>query len=211
MSIWSTRQALERAATLQAGRSAEVIATLDEMADAFGITSAMADAHVTGRCLEHQAAVTRLAELHELVDHLVANLKGGHGVPATPPTTAGARKGMPPVTHLKKPASTAPQKPHPGVMRPPDFTGPRGTRAPRTAESIALTKATLRKKAEARAQRGLASAREAATLTGYTLSGWYSAMAAGRVPKPHSGKGRSAIWQRADLVDVRPRVRGATA
>jgi hypothetical protein len=182
MPTWSTREALERAAILQAGRSADVRATLEELERGFGWDG------FNGLCDEHEVPMKRLAELHELIDHLVANLKGGHGIPATPAASV-PRKAMPPVTYLKV------QQPHQADMRP-------TTNEPLRIQRL---KASYVQRAEARAAQGLANASEAAALCGFSRSGWSAFAASGRAPKPCQGQGRTAVWRRADLVDIKPR------
>jgi predicted DNA-binding transcriptional regulator AlpA len=91
----STREVLALAAQATEHRSADIVLTLAELEQKIGWADVL-----PGLCAEHQAAVNRLAELHLLIDQLAANLRGGHGVPATPAQPA-ARRGMPPVTHAK--------------------------------------------------------------------------------------------------------------
>jgi hypothetical protein len=54
-----------------------------------------------GRIEEHQAAVDHIAALLELVEHLVANLKGGFALPPTPVAHAAPRRQAVPATHAR--------------------------------------------------------------------------------------------------------------
>lgn len=225
----STRQTLDRAAALQPGRSADILLTLAELEAELGI-----DGDGT-LCAEHQAVALRLAELHLLVDHLVANLRGGHGVPPTPPESA-PRKGMRPVTHMQakpKPAAkderrgqfnlmhahptqrqAAPSAPAAPAAPPSPAREPK--RTPRDYEHLraagTLGGAALRQKHASRAQHraaaGLLNAREAAVHCGFSPAGWYGALKAGRVPAPHTDPIHGpGLWHRSSLADVKPRPR----
>jgi hypothetical protein len=111
---WSVRQCTERLAALDQ-RSDAVVAELDAMTrDLWG------NLEDAGRCSEHQAAVDLIAALLDLAEHLVANLKGGFALPATPEVTSAPRTPTPPVTYLQpiaqppgyKAPAASPAQPH---------------------------------------------------------------------------------------------------
>lgn len=176
---WSTRETLERAAAQQTGRSADITLGLAEMEQELGWGDVL-----PGLCGEHQRAVNRLAELHLLIDHLVANLRGGHGVPATPAPPA------PPAGKRQDAAREAPalvaepqQRPAPAACTPAPAAPP----------------ATLRARSD-----GLLTRREAIVATGYSDPGFAFARNSGRIPAPRAHEGRSPLWHPEQLQGITP-------
>lgn len=146
---WSVRQCMERAAALLE-TSTDVLRGLDAMAE--GVFGDMPG--FTDRCSEHQAVAVQLDHLHTLVEHCIANLRGGFAAPATPiververtspPLPAGPPKGM---TRAPRP-----------LMPPKDI----GKWAPQTATPVSRRGEASR----ALMNNGRAQAREQARLEG---------------------------------------------
>lgn len=179
----STREVLFSAGLASGHRSADILLRLAEMEIDIGILGEPAEL-----CCEHQAAANRLAELHLLIDHLAANLRGGHGVPPTPPQ-AVPRKGMRPVTHTQaRPIHTAAAAP----------AVPKATKPKHRKINAAQI--------NARGNRsdGLVTRREAMQITGYSSPGLTMAMTSGRIPAPHKREGRSPLWRPEQIAGIHP-------
>lgn len=177
----SVRECLERAKAAAAHRSLDIVRLLADVEQAMGWSEIS-----QGLCDEHQAAANRLAELHLLIDHLAANLRGGYGVPPTPPEAVPRRR-MPPVTHTKAR----------GIDAPPA--------APRGAGAAMRRAPNAEQQANARANRpdGLLTRTEAMQFIGYAPAGFAVALRAGRIPKPHTYQGRSPLWRREQLEGIK--------
>jgi hypothetical protein len=102
---WSVRQCTERAAALDA-KADGVVQGLDAFETELGIGVGA----FGSRCEEHQAAVTFIGQLLELVEHLQANLRYGFTMPATP-APAPRLPPTPPVTYLQPQAQPPSYKP----------------------------------------------------------------------------------------------------
>ena len=185
----SVREVLERAKIAGADRSADILLMLAEFEQELGWDDVM-----PGLCTEHQAVANRMAELHLLVDHMAANLRGGHGVPPTPPEAAPRRR-MPPVTHTKAR----------GIDAPPA--------APRGIGAAIRRLPNAEQQANARANRpdGLLTRAEAMRFVGYGPAGFAVARKAGRIPDPCSYQGRSPLWRREQLEGINPLRAGRAA
>lgn len=104
---WSVRQCDQRAAALDA-KADTVVKDLDALIDDLGLDVA------AGRADAHQAAVTLVSQLLELVEHLQANLRYGMALPPTPTAPAvAAPPPTPPVTYLQPIAQPPSYKPPP--------------------------------------------------------------------------------------------------
>jgi hypothetical protein len=158
---WSARQCFERAAALDT-QSDAVVAELDAMTRE--LWGNLDDA---GRCSEHQAAIDHIAALLTLVEHLVANLKGGFAVPATPAPPPRLPP-APPVTYQQPQAQPPSYKP------------------PAEAPAVHLL------------DRAAAAARCRLSIQGFDAQ-----RRDGRVPPPHTTRGRTPLWHPDQLVNVR--------
>jgi predicted DNA-binding transcriptional regulator AlpA len=184
--IPSTREVLALAANASEHRSADVVLKLAELEQEIGWADVL-----PGLCAEHQTAVNRLAELHLIIDHLAANLRGGQGVPPTP-QAAAARNSQPAPASTRPQARIDPAKPRPAAPR-------RGL-------------ANHAQQANARGGRadGLLTRAEALAFVGLSVSSFHKACADGRVPQPHAHEGRSPLWRPDQLAGV-GRLRGKAA
>ena len=171
----STRQALEAVARVQATRSEDVILGLAMLEQEIGWADVM-----PGLCAEHQAAVDRIFELHSLIDHLAANLRGGYGVPPTPPP-APERKQMAPLCGRQVASNMA------------------SHRKPQTPQAHHMSR-----NAKGGRTDGLLNHEEAAKATGYSKAGFHVARKAGRIPEPVMLVGKSPFWRKDQLAGITP-------
>lgn len=214
ITCWSVLECERRARALEE-RSHLIVAELDRMAAELGMGPA------TDRCDEHIAVVTQLDQLHTLVEHCLANLRGGFALPPTP----GNHTDAAPTPSADKPAAnTTPvekriqrrsigtfnQRPDPPAMmnrpqkvKPPTPTPEEHARAAREHRRGFL--AELRKQAAAE---GLHDLSALAARTGYTLATLQNYSGLGRLPPPHTVRSGIPLWHDSQLEQIGRKRRG---
>ena len=169
----------------------------------------------TDRCDEHAAVVTQLDMLHTLVEHCLANLRGGFAAPPTPqhdtapaPLPVAARpsaNGAPVETRIQRRSiGTFNPRPDPPAMmtkpakaKPPPPTPQEHARA--ASEHRRGFLAELRKQAAAE---GLHDLSALAARTGYTLATLQNYSGLGRLPPPHTVRSGIPLWHDSQLEQI---------
>jgi predicted DNA-binding transcriptional regulator AlpA len=187
---WSVRQCKERAAQLLLA-SDDVVTTLDGQAEEFGF----GPIEHGSRCAEHQAAVTQLDHLHTLVEHLLANLAGGFGAPATP-----FKAGSP-----AAPTNGAEDQ----TAKPLHRQAPTKSTAPKPVRVVTPPKTRDIARAQALAE-GLIDMSGVSKLTGYSHATVQCYRSDGRLPKEHAMRASIPFWRPEQFNDIRCRPGGNT-
>jgi hypothetical protein len=130
---------------------------------------------------ELRAACERLASLHQLALHLVANMSGGAGVPPTPPATPARRAPSEPAAKQKPPITQWPRTTEPAA-EPPSVAEPAPAPLPPLDLSTVYT--------------GI----EAAAVIGLSFSAFSKMHSRGLIAAPLPQRfGKQHVWLRTDV------------